>query len=441
MTEHVLSMPQSALYCDPGLGKTRAVIDCLQPLREDGGARGVLVVAPLRVANIVWPAEVTKWSDFRCVNMRTEEGEKAWKEKSADFYVINQEYLQQFVAKFLDGKRKKEVPVDMLVLDELGKFRNHGSKRAQALRLHRDRFRTFTGLTGTPTPNSYQDLFGQIRMIDGGKRFGNHFSPWQKKYFLKGYMPYDWSLFPGSQELIEEAIADLVLVMRSDEWLDIPPVTVEDIDLVLPPDMRKHYREMERKLVTVVDGETIVAQSAGVKVNKLRQMTGGAAYTTDPDTFVRSTVPLHTLKVEALKKLHLSIKKAPMLVGVQFIHEVQRIKEAIPWATEFDESKVNDWNAGKIPMWVANPKSLATGLNLQGGCCDVTWFSLPYSYEDYQQFNARVARTGQTRPTTIRRLMMDDTVDWAVDECLRNKESSQDALLRHLRELVRSRAA
>ncbi len=50
--------PVSCLLLDMGLGKTVVTLTAISVLAD---AHKVLVIAPLRVARDVWPAEIAKW--------------------------------------------------------------------------------------------------------------------------------------------------------------------------------------------------------------------------------------------------------------------------------------------------------------------------------------------------------------------------------------------
>jgi len=54
----------AGLFLDPGLGKTSSTLAALVKLKEKGLFRHALILAPLRVARNVWPAEVKKWKEF-----------------------------------------------------------------------------------------------------------------------------------------------------------------------------------------------------------------------------------------------------------------------------------------------------------------------------------------------------------------------------------------
>ena len=49
----------------PGGGKTIAGLTAIQELKRDGHIRHALVLAPKRVARIVWPDEIKEWAHAR----------------------------------------------------------------------------------------------------------------------------------------------------------------------------------------------------------------------------------------------------------------------------------------------------------------------------------------------------------------------------------------
>lgn len=308
-------------------------------------------------------------------------------------------------------------------------------KRSKVLNRNRFLFLRATGLTGTPTPNSPLDLFNQARLMDGGEALGSVWTRFRQSYATSDYLGYKWTMNPGASEAIYAKIQHMVLVMRAAEWMDIPHVEIQDIELSLTGQLREDYKTLQKDLILQLLNGEIVAQSAGVLVGKLRQFTSGAVYITGEETG-REVRHLHDIKTEALRKLHDSWERQPTLVFIQYDHERDRILKALPWATLFDESKIKDWDDGKIPMWIAHPASVSEGLNLQKSCCKVVWFSGTYSSSEFTQGNARVARTGQTRPTTICRLLMEDTIDEAVIEATRRKIAGQNTALETLRLLA-----
>ena len=442
--DHLTKNPEALLFAGMGLGKTAAVLAATDHLFADGDMRGLLVVAPLRVSVLTWPDEVRKWGRFqymRIVSLRTREGVTAWQNHEAHIYTINYELLPSFINKHIKGVRSSELPVDSVLFDEVDNAKNPGSKRIKAFRnFVRPKLRRCWGMTGTPVSNSRLDLFAQVRLIDEGKTFGTTFGPWEKQHFEPDNYHSDHPkmvLRPGSAELLEQAISHLALVLRSEDWLKIPPVRTVDVSVSLPKEAKKQYKTVEKELIELLsDGSEIVAVNQAVLANKLLQITGGAVYVRDgEDETTKRPVTLHTAKLDALAKLHKSIDYAPLLVATQYRHEVDRICAAFPNAHRWTNDILPRWNAGKVPMIVAHPKSIGHGLNLQHGGCNVCWFSLSYSRALYDQFNARLVRQGQTQETTIYRLIAPGTIDDAVAEALRTKGDDQGAFLKTLQNI------
>lgn len=460
MRDWLVERPNSALFCSPGLGKTPVTLQAIDDLFLAGEIKGVLIVAPLRVIGITWPNQIAKWehsSWMKVANMRTPEGQKAWEEGSAEIYLINYEMLASrdvtrkcskckgrgcghcdggmkqthtagFVEKFI--KKRKTIPVDMVVWDELSLAKSNSSKRVNALKIYRHQFKRHVGLTGTPSPNSYLDLFAQIRLLDGGERLGQFYGKYQAAYFESDYMGFKYTIRPGAKEKIDAKIADLALVMLSEDYLDVPTCTTTDIDVALPESAKKAYKTMEKELLLQLEKSEVVALNSATLTGKLLQIVGGAVYDEHKNVEV-----IHDAKIKALLALRKKHGKEPMLVLTAFKHEMDRVLAAVPGSVKFHEKLIPDWQAGKIKTFVCQPQSMSHGIDGLQFHNIAVWFTLTWSNETYIQTNARLVRTGQTKETTIYRLICSGTIDDAVVEALRNKGNTQTGLMQALKNL------
>jgi len=436
MIDHLLENDRAALFVSPGKGKTVVTLTAIDALATLGQFRGALIVAPLRVCSITWPAQVERWEHtqwMRVANLRTAAGLKAWHEQAADIYLINSELLPNRLPLMFPKRKSFEIPVDTLVIDELSLAKNPQSKRFKSLHRHLAAIERRWGLTGTPIPNNYLDLFMQVKMLDDGKRLGRTYTEYRNEFFYPAdYMGYTFKLNHGAKEEIDSKLADLALVMVGDPT-DLPSSSVIDIPVAMPADARKQYKTLEKEMLAEIDDGEITAPSAGVLVNKLLQMTSGAVYDED-----RNVLPVHTAKISALRSILDRHKGEPVLVLCAFKHESARVLAAIPTAKMFDERDLDDWKAGKIPVWVADPRSLSHGIDgLQVSGRIAVWVSLTYSHETYVQTNARLIRTGQTSETLIYRLICSGTIDDAVAEALKIKYDTQSGMLLAVRALQR----
>lgn len=441
ITEHLLENEIAFLMVGMGLGKTAATLNALDERLSDLESRGALVVAPLRVANIVWPLEVAKWDQFRWMrvaNLRTEEGRAALKRGDAQIYVINYEMLPKF-ASYL--RKARSVPFDTVIWDEISKAKSHNSKRINAVRGPLRKFcESHWGLTGTPTPNSHMDLFAQVRLLDGGERLGRSFHQFRDAYFRPvDFNKYKWEIKDGAKERIEGHLADIALSMKTSEYLDLPDMVVDDMEVARPKAMDKAYDEVEREFLTELDnGEEIMAANSAVLVGKLMQFTSGAIYTGDGGGYSI----IHDAKVDAVVKRLAT--GGNTLVVYNYVHELERLKKALGDRAEvFKDAKTSEqqadicerWNNGRIKVLLVHPDSMSHGLNLQGGGSRVIWVSPTYSREKYDQLNARLHRRGQKDVIEVVRVLMKDTIDYAVAEVLRGKGDAQDAFMRALKAL------
>src|SRR5690554_982085 len=81
----------AGLFMDPGLGKTSITLAAFKVLKSAGYAHRMLVVAPLRVCQLVWPMEAAKWDEFRDLRVVVLHGKDKDKlaRQDADVFVIN----------------------------------------------------------------------------------------------------------------------------------------------------------------------------------------------------------------------------------------------------------------------------------------------------------------------------------------------------------------
>jgi hypothetical protein len=438
--EHMAKHKDVLGFIGMGVGKTASCLAHLNELFLSGEATAALVIAPMRVANLTWPAEVRDWDQFRWMrvaNLRTESGQRDFLNGRAHLYLINYESIHQLVS--LVERRGGSLPYEVAIFDELTRAKNPSSKRINLFRRKVPRAERNIGLTGTPIPNSHLDLFAQVRLIDGGVRLGTNFHLFKKQFFMQpAYAFAPWKEKEGTSQHIEQKIHDITVTLKSSDWLDIPDTVYEDVEIKFPPDIQEKYDKLEKDLVIELKKDkTINVASSAALITKLLQFTSGEMYDDEGKHH-----PIHDLKFDALAKI-IKAEKQPVFVACMFKHEYARMKEHFPGSVFFNDAKtidaqtklVNDWNAKKIPILFAHPASIGHGLNLQFGSSLLIFISLTYNREWYDQIIARFARRGQTAVTKVYRLMVPGTVDDAVAEALASKTKTEARLIAALQML------
>lgn len=421
--------PVIGLFLDMGLGKTAITLTAVERLINDHLTVGrVLVIAPKRVAEQTWPVEMKKWDHLSRLSVSVIAGSakerSAALKKEADLYVIGRDNVDWLVNQEFE-------PYDLLVLDELSSFKNHRTKRFRAVRKLRAKATRVVGLTGTPAPNTYMDLWAQMVLLDRGERLGKSITAFRKQYFtqhFKGsFMEYE--IKDGAKQAIDAKLSDLCVSMKAEDYLDLKEPIEVDYLVQMTQRETDQYKQMEKKAVLDLEDDQITAASAAAVSNKLLQMANGAIY----DESGEYTV-LHDRKLEALEELVEEANGQSLLVAYAYRSDLQRIQGRFPQARQLQTGQdIKDWNAGKIPILLAHPASCGHGLNLQDGGSVLIWFGLPWSLEYYLQTNARLHRQGQKEAVRIYRILTEGTMDEKVLEVLKGKNIRQEQLLAELK--------
>jgi len=429
--DFALQNQSSGLFLDMGLGKTVITLTVIEELKNNYLEElKVLVIAPKRVAEDTWTTEYEKWDHLKNLKVVKVIGNskqrKAALEKEADIYIITRDNIAWLVD-FLG----KDWDFNTVIIDELSSFKNHQSKRFKALRKVRPFINRIIGLTGTPAPNGYEDLWSQIYLLDRGERLGKTISEYRRKYFntlyRHGYNEYE--LKEGAKEQIDGILKDLCISMKAKDYLKLKePLYINRI-AKLDEKEYKLYKDMERDAVLELEDENITALSAAAVSNKLLQLANGAIYTNE-----KEIIHIHDKKLEVLEELIEEAKGEPVLVFYNFKHDKERILERFKDTRVLDtDQDIKDWNNKKIKVLLAHPASAGHGLNLQEGGSIIIWFGLTWSLELYQQANARLNRQGQKETVRIYHIIAEKTIDERVLEVLKGKNTRQEELLRKLK--------
>lgn len=387
-----------------------------------------LVVAPKRVAEHVWPVERDLWRPDLSLALAAGDPERRRTAlaSGADVTIVSRDNLKDAAPRYRS-----------IILDELSSFKARSSGRWKTGRKLTARAEHIWGLTGTPAPNGYLDLWAQIFLLDKGERLGTSSIGYRNRYFmsygqLPNGTPIDWRPREEAEARIREKIEDICLYMELADYFPELPVSVNPIKVPLPSNVRTMYKAMKKDMVLDVDllGEIFSASNAAVLSNKLSQICAGFIFSDEKDG---TYTELHDEKLKALREVRDGTGDN-LLVAYNYIPEAKRIRAAFPEARMLDEPGVIPaWMRGEVPMMLAHPASAGHGLNLQHGGHTAVWTSLTWDAELYLQFNGRLARQGQKHPVIIHQLVCENTVDEVIAQRLENKIFTQSELLDHLR--------
>lgn len=438
----LISDKSLGLFLDMGLGKTVITLTAINDLKYNRfQINKALVIAPKKVAEDTWTREQEKWDHLKLLRVTPVLGTTKKRIKalntSADVYVINRENVEWLVDYY-----QNDWPFDMVVIDELSSFKNNNSKRFKALKCVLPLIKKIVGLTGTPAPNGYIDLWAQIYLLDQGERLGKYITHYRNNYFnpdkrdaqrIFTYKPKENAI-----EAIKNKISDLCISLSAKDYLQMPERVVDNRYIKLDEKAQKQYKEFEKEMFLQVNEDEIDVTSAAALSNKLLQYCNGAVYKENGQDYVE----VHNCKIEALLELIEEAQGQPLLIFYNFKHDLERIQKALKKlklrvGILKDSQDIAKWNNKELDILLAHPASAAYGLNLQDGGNHIVWFGLNWSLELYQQANARLYRQGQTQTVFIHNLVIDGCRDVDVLEALGNKKDGQEALLNSLKARIK----
>lgn len=429
-----------AAFLGMSLGKTAITLTLITDLIDSFEIAGpTLVVAPLRVAKMTWPAQAAQWSHCRHLKVAVVAGSREQRlkavETKADIHVVNQENVEWLIRHWAS---KHRWPYQLIAIDESSAFKSHESRRWKCMKIVAKKSPYVMLLTATPSANSLLHIWSQIYLLDGGQRLGASYTDFRSKWFEA--VDRDervWVPKPGAQEEIEAAISDIAITLISEEHVRMPTLQPPvDVVLRFEPEQARLYRRMEKDFLLDIGSEAeIVAANAAALTNKLMQISAGAVYDTERDWH-----ELHDLKIHALQRVVDKVKK-PLLVAYWYEFDQIRIRRAFPNAEVLGSKpeQLDRWNRGEIPMLLAHPRGAAHGLNLQFGSNCLCFFTLSHDFELYHQFVGRLLRRDQPADNVwVFRILVEGTVDFHIaHKVLDKRQKTQAGFLRALRDYYR----
>ena len=411
-----LRNPRCCFWFDMGLGKTLTALHTLASCRSRLPA---LIVAPLRVARFVWPAEIEKFGFDFSHSLVWGPDKSGQLLAPTDIKIVNPEGLKLIES---TCRERGRVPFRTVIVDESTLFKNPASKRWKSLRAIIEPVENRLLLTGTPMPNSHADIWGQMALL-GPNCLGEYRDFLEKNFSIDPFgRP---RIRKGRGQIIEGQIRPIVLRKKIDDEIDMPDLIEVDERVEMTPDARLFYDAVESG----------IEQVAMDNYSPLRTLASGFHYD-NHWSGVRSTEWHGDWKFDRVAGIA-EESGDNLLVVYNFRGERERLVERFgcPFIdggskAAAEEKAILDWNRGKTKMLAVHARSVGHGVNLQFGGRRVVWVSLPDSGEVYEQMNARLYRSGQINHVIVHRILVDDTIDMAIAGLLKRKCLSQANLLR-----------
>ena len=407
----IANKKQLCVFSKPGSGKTAATLYGVKKLNPER----TLIFAPKFVCQTVWRQEAAQWKDLKDLSFtllcQPKQKRKKLIWERTNFHLINYELMMGLVHMIKDEGLKFSQWYDCVVFDEISNMKDPGSKRFRAIRRQILDVPYRIGLTGTPIGNSFLNLWGEMFMCAGAEVIEPTFTRYREKYFISDYNGWKWELKPKADEVIKAKIQPYSITVKATIKIEkeFLPIKYE-----IPKNIKPEYdRLLEDYIVEIehTNGVEIVGGNAAVVKNKLRQMESGAIYKSSilfddsKDLIVEDLawILLHKEKITRLINLINEAQGAQFVIAYGYQHELHRIMDTeldVAWIKQ--RNALDDWLSGSVQCLAIHPASAGHGLNLHlGGCHNMVFFTLPWSYELFEQTIGRLTRIGQKNTVNI----------------------------------------
>ena len=415
--------------------KTNASLWAADWLMTTGRVRKALIISPLSTLESVWANDI-----FDTLPHRTSailHGSLARRLKylgiEADFYIMNHDAIK--IRDLVEAIRKRP-DIDLIVIDEASKFRNHQSGNFKALKKllkARPDMRLWL-MTGTPCPNAPTDAWALAQLVSPD-RVPQYAGAFQRDTMMK-ISQFKWVPRVDAYEKAYNAMQPAIRFKKKD-CISLPPVTTRDLGAGLSKLQAEAVKQLKETMTTKAsNGVKISAANAADQINKMRQVLCGALK--DPATNVYHPLP-HQPRLQALLET-IQSASAKVLVVVPFkgiirLLEPELVKAGyscavvngdVPMAKRSEIFKA--FKTQKDPhVLLCHPAVMAHGLNLTEA--DTLIFYAPiYSNDEVEQVNERFNRAGQTRKMTIVRIGA-HPLEWAIYRLTDTRKEAQNSIL------------
>jgi SWI/SNF-related matrix-associated actin-dependent regulator 1 of chromatin subfamily A len=361
--------------------------------------------------------------------------------QESDLLIVNYEAVR---LEYVTPELEKIVTArtTLVCLDESQRIKNPTAKTFKAINQIAPCCDRRVLLSGTPTPKDVSDLWAQMRILDGGERFGRSFYKWLAQVAELGteFSAYAVKRFHDAE--VKESVHrahEIMLRRRKERVVDLPPKTFSIREIELVGSQAERYDEIREGLILrmrSLSGEQFVREITNILEEYLRAVQVSSnprlidpEWKGEPAKFLELDEIVHELVHEQGQKL---------VVWTNYLGNVRELCERY---TQFGtaafsgevsaaerEITVRRFQDGSdLSILVAVPAAGGVGITLTAAQTAV-YLDKTWNAEHWMQSVDRLHRIGQRGTVNIISLLgckVDEIIHWN----LRRKEQGQARVL------------
>ena len=432
--EECLIHPRLFITSDPGTGKTAAALWAADLLIRHKQVRRVLIVSPKSTLISVWDKELTfmlpKYGRAVLDGPRARKQQIA-QDKRITFLIVNPESIHLVENDLAD--------VDLIIADEFTRFKNGGAARTKCLQRISKGKRLWL-MSGTPSPQAPTDAHAPIRLQREGKYMS--FGAFRDLTMVK-MSQFRWVPRGGAGEIVAKEMTPAIRFRRED-CFDLPDLTFIDRKVELTKEQSRLVKSFQDEAWADLEGKPITAANAASAMSKVLQVLAGGVYghedaSGEKPAYAVDSSPLWETLTDIVQD-----SDGPVLIYAPFrisaaVAHVQMtkagFKSAVITSGTTSQARADIFQQvqmGALDCMVAIPQTVAHGITLTRSNT-IVWLSPPFSFETYEQANARIYRKGQDRKCVVYRLYQNRLTS-DLYKRLDSRATLQDVILRIMEE-------
>jgi SNF2 family DNA or RNA helicase len=442
-TAAFLTMHKRAfVFSEPGTGKTLSALWAADYLMSVGEVRRCLILCPLSIMQAAWMSDIVKSVVHRTAVIAyhsNAEKRVAAVQKDYEFVISNYDGLPMLADAIVQDGR-----FDLIIGDEANVWKNVSTKRWKTLNKLVTPDTMLWLMTGTPAAQSPEDAYGLAKLVNptAVPRF---VTAWRDKV-MRQINRFKWIPKETAYDTVYEVLQPAIRFTK-EQCLDLPPVLTITREVELTSQQVKYYKLLKNQMLVQMSGETITAINAAASVNKLLQISAGAAYTDNQEVVEFDCSPRLNVLLEILEETN-----RKTIVFAPYRHSIDTIcdhldKRGIANAKIHGDVSVsqrtNTFDAFQTQadprVLVIQPQAAAHGVTLTAADTVVFWGPV-MSVETYLQCIARADRVGQNSAKVTVVHIQGSDIERRMFKQLANKVSNHDLLIQLYEEELAGKA-
>lgn len=402
--EFLLDIKHGCLNYKPGKGKTYPCIDAIRDIDKSlNGNAKVLILSTATSVKKMWEEEIVPQN-----------------------ILPKNTIIVSYNSAIVDNTRQRLLKIkwDVIVADECHKIKSHNTKSSKLVYQLTKKCKYVFGLTGTPRGNSDVDIYCQFHNLNIGE--------WGKisyTQFIDQVCDIDQKFFHGAMIKVpiginqkyragwERNISMYTQRVDYDEDDNMPELntTVHKISFV----PSKEYLAAEKGVLSCSDYETTLTKLA--VIGKLQQAANGFMYIPNDDGDNKIVRFQHNNKLDWLVD---NLNNEPTVIVYKFQADFADIQLLLGTKGITSTDDITSFKTGKYNILLLQC-SQCDSYNLQM-CNRIIFYTMDYSFINFDQMCKRVWRMGQTKPVQVDILIADNTMEEKVWKIVNNKQKLAD---------------